>query len=402
MPAVNAKNLQLMLEDRTKGPAFVEQHLSEAFASGQLVPEDFSIRDIFISTVPDGREMVEHFSPSAKRGGFSSSRELQEAADAVSSSLFANITGQLIYTTIMRQAQAEDYVLSRMVPNVQTNFSGEKIPGVANLADEAQIVKEGEEYTLAGFNEDWIETPQTVKRGNIVPVTKEAIFFDRTNLILSTAGQVGLRLGANKEKRLLDAMVDENTTAHRYKWRGTIYATYQASAPWINLQTSNALVDWTDIDTVEQLAANVTDPNTGEPMPLMLTDLVVTPQLRATAYRILSATNIAMQAGGFATSGNLLRSDSPSPLGKHEYSAAYNVVCSRLLAQRMATDTTWYLGRVSEALVYMQNWPITVEQAGADSAKGFERDIVAQYKASEMGAAFVKEPRYLFKSTVAA
>lgn len=401
MPAVNAKNIQLMLEDRTKGPAFVERHLTEAFASGQLAPEDFSIRDLFISTVKDGREMVEHFSPSAKRGGFSSNRELMEAADAVSSSHFANITGQLIYTTIMRQAQAEDYVFSRIVPSVQTQFSGEKIPGIANLADEAQVVKEGDEYPLAGFNEDWIETPQTVKRGNIVPVTKEAIFFDRTNLVLSTAGQVGLRLGANKEKRLIDAMIDENVTAHRYKWRGTSYATFQASTPWINIKTSNELVDWTDINEVEKLAANVTDPNTGEPMPLMLTDMVVTPELRATAYRVLSATQIAMQAGGFATSGNLFRSDSPSPVGRHEYSASYNVVSSRLLAQRMATDTTWYLGRISEALVYMQNWPISVEQAGADSTKAFERDIVAQYKASEMGAAFVKEPRYLFKATVA-
>lgn len=399
MPAFKAKNLQLMLEDRTKGPAFVERHLTEALESGDLSPDDFSIKDIFISVVPNGREMVEYFNPSNKRGGFSSGRELTEAADAVTNSHFANITGQLIYSMIMRQAQAEDYVFSRIIPSVQTSLSGEKIPGVANLADEAQIVREGDEYPLAGFNEDWIESPQTIKRGNIVPVTKEAIFFDRTNLILSTAGQVGLRLGANKEKRLIDAVIDENTTAHRHKWRNTTYATFQASTPWINLKTSNALVDWTDINEVEMLAAAVTDPNTGEPMPLMLTDMIVTPERRATAYRVLSATQIAMQAGGFATSGNLMRSDSPSPVGAHEYSAAYRVVTSRLLAQRMATDTTWYLGRLSEAVVYMQNWPITVEQAGADSSKAFERDIVAQYKASEMGAAFVKQPRYLFKSS---
>ena len=34
-------------------------------------------------------------------------------------------------------------------------------------------------------------TPQTAKRGFIVPVTKEAIFFDRTNLVLQRAAEVG-------------------------------------------------------------------------------------------------------------------------------------------------------------------------------------------------------------------
>lgn len=400
MPAFKAKNLQLMLEDRTKGPAFVERHLTEALESGQLAPSDFSLRDIFISVVPDGREMIEHFSP-MKRGGFSSDREMTEAADAVSSSAFANITGQLIYSTIMKQAQAEDYVFSRIIPSQPTQFNGEKIPGVTNLSDEAQVVEEADEYPLAGFNEDWIETPLTKKRGNIVPVTKEAIFFDRTGQVLSTAGQVGLRLGSNKEKRLIDAVIDENTTAHRHKWKGTTYATYQATTPWINLQTSNALVDYTDIQAIELLAANIVDPNTGEPMPLMLREIVVTPQLSATAFRILNAITTSTNVGGYPVTGNPTAFNAPNPLGKHEFSAPYRVVSSRLLAQKMATDTTFYMGRLSEAVVYMENWPITVEMAGGDSAKAFSRDIVAQYKASERGAAFVKEPRYLFKSTVA-
>ncbi len=59
-------------------------------------------------------------------------------------------------------------------------------------------------YPSLGFGEDYIETPSTSKRGFIVPVTREAIFFDRTNLVLSRAAEVGEVLGLNKEKRLLD------------------------------------------------------------------------------------------------------------------------------------------------------------------------------------------------------
>lgn len=406
MPVVKGKDIGLMLKDRTKGPAFVLEHLENALESKQIAPEDFSLRDLFVNVVPDGREMVESFSPK-KRGGFTTS-EVTEAADAVSSSHFSNITGQFLYSKIMAQANAEDYVFSRLIPTVQTQFSGERIPGVANLADEAQVVTEGKEYPLAGMSEDWLDTPETVKRGNIVPVTKEAIFFDRTNLVLRTAGRVGLMLGSNKEKRLIQAFLDDLATTavteHRYKWRGTSYATYVASGGHgtVNkIASGGTLVDWTDINDVEQLAADAVDPNTGEPMPLMLKEIIVTPQLAATAARILNATNVQTAGAGYATSGTVFATDSPTPIGNHQFSpGGYKIVTSRLLKQMQGTDTTWFMANIAEALCYMQNWPITVEQAGADSAKAFERDIVAQYKASERGAAYVMEPRYLYASLV--
>ena len=74
-----------------------------------------------------------------------------------------------------------------------------------------------------GFGEDYIDTPQTTKRGFIVPVTKEAIFFDRTHLILQRAAEVGEVLGLNKEKRLLDLLIG---VTNNYKWKGADYNTY--------------------------------------------------------------------------------------------------------------------------------------------------------------------------------
>ena len=124
-------------------------------------------------------------------------------------------------------------------------------------------------YPSLGFGEDYIDTPQTTKRGFIVPVTKEAIFFDRTHLILQRAAEVGEVLGLNKEKRLLDLLVG---TTNNYTWKGAAYNTYSAAgtgvAPdgnWVN-QLTDELVDWTDVDAAEQLFANILDPNTGEPV----------------------------------------------------------------------------------------------------------------------------------------
>ena len=139
----------------------------------------------------------------------------------------------------------------------------ERLSGVSELGDAAQVVNEGKPYPTAGVNEDWVDLPRMLKRGFIVPVTKEALFFDQTAQVLRNSSDLGRSFGINKEKRAIDCVIDENTTAHRYKWRDATYATYQGTTPWINIKTGNALVDWTDIDAVEQLFANMTDPNTG-------------------------------------------------------------------------------------------------------------------------------------------
>ena len=67
-------------------------------------------------------------------------------------------------------------------------------------------------YPNVGLSEDYIETPSTTKHGFIVPVTREAIFFDRTHLILQRAAEVGEVLGLHKEKRLIDLVIGARTT----------------------------------------------------------------------------------------------------------------------------------------------------------------------------------------------
>jgi len=399
MPAINGKHIASMLE--SKGSDWTLDHLGNALEDRTLSPDDFSFKDIFENVVPNGREMVRFFNPNSKSGGFVRG-DAREAADAISSSMFSNIIGQLIYNKIMANASGEENYFSQLVPNVTTMFNGERIPGLGDMGDTAGEVQEGKPYPMAGLSEDWQDTPITVKRGHIAPVTKEAIFFDRTSMVLRSAGEVGTWLGTNKEKRLIDALIDASgrTTAHRHKWRGTSYANFQASTPWINLKTSNALADFASINLAEQQVAGLTDPNTKEPMPLLMTDLIVTPENRANAYRILNTSAVTQAAGGFNAASTVYQSISPSPVGNTPFSSTYRVICSRLLAARMTLNsaeptTSWLTARVAEALVYMQNWPITVQQATGDSQVAFERDIVAQFKASERGAAYVIQPRYL-------
>jgi hypothetical protein len=369
-----------------------EQYV-EALQKGHIKPDDFSFKDLFCSLVKDGREMVESWNP---QYGPSAGCKWQEAAGAIMSSDFSNISGQLLYTAMVDNLTPEETVFQDLIPTVQTPFSGERIPGLTGLGDQAEIVPENKEFPYVGITEDWIETPPTLKRGFIVPLTKEALFFDRTGMLLQKAGAVGDSMRLNKEKRAIDCLIDENTTTHRYKWRGTTYATYQTTTPWDNVTASNALVDWTDLDAVEQTAAALVDPFTGEPVTVEYNTIIVGPGLAPTARRIVNATEITVATPGYATTGNPTVTRTPVPVRVN-----YRIVSSRQLAARLATDTDWFMGDPARYAKYMQNWPITVSEAGAGSYDEFKRDIIVQFKASERGQYAVVQPRAMAKSTVA-
>jgi hypothetical protein len=363
-------------------------HLSEALHEGHLRPEDFSIRDLAEALVPDGREWVRLLDPRSA-GGVS----VVESSDGVDVTAFLNITGQVIYSKIMEAYTQEAFVVSKLVDTIPTRLDGEKIPGISRVADEIDEVGPGMPYPHLGFGEDYIETPSTTKRGFIVPVTKEAIFFDRTHLVLTRAAEVGEVLGLNKEKRLIDLVIG---VTNNYKWKGTTYNTYQAATPWINTLATNELVDWTNIDKAEQLFADILDPNTGEPVLVRGATVLVMPAYRLAAQRVFNATQLT-----FTASGSTTATMAANPL------SGYRVFDSRLAYRRIIASGIvaatakkyWFVGDFRRAFAYMENWPITVTQAPVGSEAEFNNDIVLRFKASERGAAAVINPRYVVKNT---
>jgi hypothetical protein len=372
--------------------------LRVAIDGGDIDLGGFSIRQCAEEMI--GRAAVEAMDP---RNG---STAILEAGDGVDTTAFSNITGQLLISKIMESYTQEAFVLSSIIPNISTRLDGEKIPGIAKLKEDTQTVHPGMPYPSMGFGEDYVETPATTKRGFIVPVTKEAVFFDRTNLILSRAAEVGEVLGINKEKRLLDMLIG---VTNNYKWKVVTYDTYSTtgtgatsghaggrSLTGVINELTNMLVDWTDLDEVEQLFANILDPNTDEPVLITANQVLVCPAYRHALNRIINATEIRYTASGAAT-----ETIASNPLN------GYTGRESRLMYRRLiasgvsASDAAkyWFVGDFARAFAYMENWPITVTQAPANSEAEFTQDIVARFKVSERGAAAVINPRYVVMST---
>lgn len=338
---------------------------------------DMSVQRVFLALVEDSHERLRDMDPN-DRG----TSRFMEALDAVNTSLFSATMGQIIYTTVHQGYEMPELIGMKLVTVQQTNFNGEKIPGVARVGDQVEIVNEGDPYPRALLNEYWIETPSTIKRGLTIDVTKEAVFFDRTNLILSRAKEVGEQIAINREKRILDVVLGISTV---YRRNGAApVATYSSD----NTTGSNALVDWTSVDTVDTKFSAMTDPDTGDPIIVTPDTLIIPPALRQTASRIQNATMT-----GTTTSSRETRVSGPS------LKSPFTVETNQYVRQRTSSDTTWFYGKPKSAFAYMQNFPLKVVTQGASSQASFDRDIVSQSKASERGAAACIERLHMVKAT---
>lgn len=390
------KTRELQRWCRADGHRAVGRRLRESLIAGELRPNDFSLRDLAEGLMVDrqgdpmGADFIRALDP--RRAGDGDTMDVLEAVD---SSAFANITGQVVYTAMLGAYDSPAFIGDQFAMTYPTQFNGETIPGVTGLGDQAEIVEEGKPYPRAGVGEDWIETPQTTKRGMIVEITKEAIFFDRTGLVLQRCSKVGESLGLNKEKRILDMVLG---ATNNYKWRGTAYDTYQTSTPWDNVTASNGLADWSDIDAMLTTFAALTDPATGEPIVMVPDTIWLHSSLRATANYIQRATQVRVDPNANAgTSQYLVDVPNNVMVGN------YNILSSPFLDARYTagsvTTTDWFMGQPKQAFSYMENWPITVVQMPPNSYEEWNRDVVAGWKVSERGTVAVTEPRKVGKST---
>ncbi len=392
----NAQRERRLLEaarrDGDEGRYFDD--LDQALERGEMRPADFSMREVFTNFVEDGHEIVSSWSP--RHGGGSTGVQLLE--NAVNTGAFANITGQIVYTTVIETFNDPVFIAPQLARTNPTEFDGEKIPGVAQIGDEAETIGEGQPYPMAGVGEEWIETPATTKRGFIVPVTKEAIFFDRTSLVLQRARDVSKWLAVNKEKRVIDAALGI-TSSYRRNGAAAVasYGDNSGAHDWDNLAASNALQDWTDIENALLLFDDLTDPNTGEPILVHPNTLVVPTALSFTAQRIVGATELREVTNTNTTT------ISANPLSGQRTGgsngAPFTVLSNQYVKSRTGSATTWFIGDFMEAFAYMENWPITAVDAPPNSEMEFTHDIVFRSKVSERGVPAAIEPRKAVKAT---
>lgn len=388
--ARDAKNARADFRKRGNAGSLLDFNRSiyEAFRQGHVKLSELSVGEIFEATVNHGRELRRLY---GHQGDVGASVLLAEA-EAVKLSDFAAVMLPALSGETMREYMLHNMLQDQLTTTIQTNLEMERIPGVGGIGDQARVIQEGDPYPRAGIVPDWIDTPPTQKRGFIIGLTKEIIFFDRTNLVVKRATDAAKWMTVNKEKRVLSVVAG---VTNNYKYMDTSYNTYLngGSDPWDNTAGSNAFVDWRNIQAAELLFSNMRDPITNEPILMgPARTILCSPELDLHVRRVTGATEVRHDTNPSAgTTGVITISRNPI--------SNYTVLSSRYFADQIGNTTSWITGNFKESFAYLQNWGITVDQAGASSQLGFENDVVLQTKVSERGVAAVTQPRGVVLST---
>jgi len=369
-----------------EGSQKAAQHLVRGLDQGFFKPDDFSVKELFEALHDDGGELLRNIGR-GKSGGMN----LLEAANAVDTSAFTGIIGQIVFNRVKEAYSDPEFLWPQLCETMTSTFAaGERIPGIGRIGDKAEIVNEGEAYPTVGLNEEFIDTPPTRKRGMIVPVSREIIIEDRTGMLLKAAGETGHWLGLNKEKRVIDVAIG---AVNNYKRNLTATNTYLTSGAYINSQTGNALDgsgnEWRALEKADLLFDAILDPNTGEPIIISPDVLLVPTALKRTAERIINATGI--QTVDMRVNAATIRTESGNPYG----GKGLKVLSSPYIKVRSTSATRWWYGVPKKAFLYISIWDIETLQAASNSEQEFTMDIWLRYKCSEKGVAAVQEPRFM-------
>lgn len=378
------------------GPRECRAKLTEALKQGHARPEEFSLRELAEAFCGD--QWVKALNP---RNTSRYARTLTEAGEGVGVSAFADITGQLVFTKILEGWKQATRVSDALFETIQTEFDGEKLPWLSHVKELSEAIHEGQPYPEASFGERWVTTPSTIKKGEIVSVTKEAVFFDRTGQMLRAAQEVGEKAGYHKEILCLRVLLGIDNS---YSLNGTTYNTYNGL--WTNSQATTPLVDYTSINAAMILFSQMIDPDTQLPIYVEPKQLFVMPANLFNARHLVTATearNIypSYSATSVSAPGNV-EMIGPNPLPSLEVLSsqiAWQLLTTVGGLSSTAANNVWFIGDFKKAFAYMQNWPITTEVAPPQNIREFEQDIVVRYKASERGVPAVIQPANVCKFT---
>ena len=369
------------------------RQLGEALQTRELRAEDLSIRDLFENMIPDGRELLRSIED-RKSGRMN----IVEASNAVDQSAFSNITGQIIYNKMLEGYENPELLWPDLCDELKTTFlNGERLPGIGGTGDVAEVVDEGQPYPIAGTNEEYVDYGPAIKRGFIIPITREIIVADRTGLLLKRCSDSGYHyLGINMEKRAMNIVTGQTNT---YKRNGVITNTYLTSGSYVNSQTGNTFISWRSINSAELLFDAIQDPNTGEPIIVSGEMVLLVPSaLKMDAIRVMDVRDIGQVDN--QANATTVRAYGPNPVaaGKMVNATGVKVLSNAYVKNATSSATQWFYGQPKKAFLKRTVWEIEAQQAASNSEAEFMQDIWQRHKISEMSMFGTQNPRYMTKN----
>lgn len=357
-------------------------------------PEEFSLRALWEGLVGPVEDTLGYCQD---RAGFVEYPQA-EFVEQVSTGAFPSAVGQLIATKVIEGYDAPGFIGDQLVTPMPSKLRGERVVGFTSLQG-PKPVGEGRPYDESTFAEKYVGTVET-KRGRLLSISEELVYFDQTGQILQRAANLGTKAREERERRIIRAVCDVASTERVYRPNGTAEQLYSSGNNNL-LGTATVLTDWTDIQEVLAYhATNVTDDR--EPDDTLGTQpivwfprvLLTAVKLAGVAARIVSAT--------ISTSGNVEASNPLTaiiPGGLVALSSPF--IDAAEGADQFDDADDWFLGDFKKQFIYKVIWPLQTFRAPAQNPEQWTRDVVAQYKVREYGDVNAVDERFVIKVNAA-
>lgn len=364
----------------------------------KVKPEQFSVRALWEGIVGPCEETLPNYSHGTGRLNFI---DIQEQVD---STMFPSIMGVLISAKVIEGYDLVAAIGDNFVTTMPSKLRSERIVGFTSLEGPLEV-PEAMPYEESTFGEKFVTT-DTAKKGRILEITEEAIFFDQTGQMLMRAARLGEMAREERELVILSGVLDVGSAAAGYKdiYRPSGVATTLYSTANQNLVAgNNALVDWTDIDAaLLWQSQNVVDDRAvaGERLPIPMTPRVifVGRGLLGTAARILNATEHRSGTTDILITGNPLAAIAP---GLQLLSSPLVSYLAGVTGSRYSDANDWFIGDPKKQFIWQEIWPLQTMRAMANDEAQFRRDIMARFKVRYFGGMAAIDTKYWLKVNAA-
>lgn len=238
--------------------------------------------------------------------------------------------------------------------------------------------------------------PPCVRKHRIIRLSEEAVMKDETSALLNQAAQVGRNARREMYLDFLRVLFGI-TNNYREEVGGTVssYNTYLDAGPWANITTNTPLEDWTSLDRLEDLLAQIRHPITSRPLETVGRHMVVCRGKYRSLRRILSATELREDSptGGQTT---VFGNDWAGRLQAFAPADAFALIRDHLPSASTDDDAVqhYVFGDISKAFAKVEAENMTVQIGEPD----LENRILISYHVKNWYAYWAMNPRAVVMS----
>ncbi len=336
--------------------------VKDLLETGKIQPTDFSLREIW------------------EQCTFHEFGKIIPATEAIASSSFPKITGELINSRIISAYDAVPTIGDMLVTTVQSNVERETVAGFTDVETPDEI-PELHEYKDGTMTEKYV-TGQSIKYGKMLSVSEEMITFDKTGQVLARAQRIGMKLAQWRERLIVQGVQDINTTVYR---PSNVPTAFYSSANG-NLQATNAFGE-AGMEAILKLVHFQKDDSLG----LEDNDYIGVAIMNPT---VLIPQDLDVEASQLANSTLVPESNDNAV---NTFKGKFQVLSSPYVTQQ--SPTTWYYGDFKEDFWWTEVWPLQTFTQPANNSDAFKFDVKARFKTRMFGGIMSVDVKHSYKST---